>query len=157
PPTLTPTGSAAATTGTTLTAVTIPGGTSQTFTWNYTENGTGVGTLELSAGVTGQDANSGAPLHVSTVTSNTMSLPTPGGPLITSFALPTTLSRGQTFTLSMTVQNTGGSSVNAVAPLPMPPTLNATGGANATTSSSPLAADLGPGASHTYTWTYTEN
>ncbi|HVE85887.1 MAG TPA: PKD domain-containing protein, partial [Myxococcales bacterium] len=156
PPAVTATGSAAASSTTPESPVTIAGGASHTFSWAYNETGTEVGTLQLSAAVSGQDANSGAALSVPTTSSNTASVQNPGGLVITDFSFPTALSRGQTFTLSMTVQNSGGSTVNNVAPLPNPPALNATGGANASTSSSPAPVPITPGASHTFSWSYTE-
>ncbi|HEY8207459.1 MAG TPA: PKD domain-containing protein [Myxococcaceae bacterium] len=150
-------GNAAASSSTTLTPVTIAGGANHTFSWTFTENGTGVGALQLSAAVTGQDANSGAALNVPTVGSNVIAVQNPGGLLITDFSFPTQLSRGQTFTVSMTVQNSGGSAVNSVVPSPDPPALNAGGAANATTSSTHAPVNLAPGAITTFTWTYTEN
>jgi len=156
PPTVAATGGAAASSATAVTAVTIPGGGNHTFTWTFTENGAGVGTLALSTAVGGQDANSGAPLSVPAVTSNTLAVQTAGGLVISAFSFPLTLSRGQTFTLSMTVQNTGGSAVNNVVPLPNPPMLVAGGQASASTASSPTPVNIGPGGSTTFTWSYTE-
>jgi len=158
PPAVTPTGSANASSTDTLSPVTIAGGASHTFTWNYTENGSDVGALVLSAQVNGQDANSNAAVSVPTVSTSSISVQNPGGLTITDYSFSRTqLSRGQAFTVSMTVQNSGGSTVNNVTPAPLQPTPTVGGGANATTATSPPAANITAGASHTFTWSYTEN
>jgi hypothetical protein len=58
PPTATATGGVVVTTSTNVSAVTIPGGQSQTFTWMYLESGASDGTLKFTAAATGKDANS---------------------------------------------------------------------------------------------------
>lgn len=158
PPAVAPTGNANASSSTSLSPVTILGGASHTFSWTFTENGTDVGSLVLSAQVDGQDVNSSAPLNVPAVNSNSISVQTPGGLTITNYSFSRLqLSRGQTFTVSMTVQNSGGSTVNGVAPIPLQPVPTTGSGANATTATTPAAADIAAGTSHTFTWSYTEN
>ncbi|MBK7861790.1 MAG: hypothetical protein IPJ65_24875 [Archangiaceae bacterium] len=52
------------------TALTIPGGKTRTFTWQYRESGTAAGTLGFRAGATGADLNSNAALSAVAVSSN---------------------------------------------------------------------------------------
>lgn len=55
-------------------SLTIPGLTTRTFTWTYRETGTAAGTLGFTAGGSGVDANSGAPLSAAAVSSNVSSV-----------------------------------------------------------------------------------
>ncbi|HEY8207443.1 MAG TPA: hypothetical protein VIG99_08185, partial [Myxococcaceae bacterium] len=151
------TGGAAATTATTHTGVTIAGGATATITWTYTENGTGTGTLALQGGATGTDANSGAALTAAAITSAVATVEQKAALQVTSFTIPANLSRGQTFTATMVVTNTGQATANSVLPSPNPPTQTKTGGANATTSTALTAVNIAGGASATFSWTYTEN
>lgn len=158
PPLQTVTGGAGASTSTALTPVNIPGGGSATFSWIYLENGTGSGTLRLRAGAAGTDASSGSMVSAAAIDSNVCTVQSPGTLQVTSFTLPATLTRGQTFTASMTVRNTGTLVVNNVLPSPNPPLQSSTGGAAASTSTSLAPVNnLGPGASTTFTWTFVEN
>jgi hypothetical protein len=70
PPTPTTTGNAAASTNTTLTAVTLAGGAKQSFTWLYSETGTGSGTLQFATRVRGTDANSGVAVATGLLSTN---------------------------------------------------------------------------------------
>ncbi|MFL5392936.1 MAG: beta strand repeat-containing protein, partial [Myxococcales bacterium] len=149
------TGQASASSPTGQVAVSIAGGSSQTFTWMYVENGTGPGALQVSAGAVGSDANSGDPLTAAAATSNLLTVVSPPVLSAQSFTLPSRLSRGQTFTASLIIANTGGSAAASV--LPEPPVLAATGGAHATATSSPVAATIAAGASAPFTWTYVED
>jgi len=153
-PALLRTGAASAAAPSGPAAVSIAGGTSATFTWTFTESGTGPGTLQVSTGVAGTDANSSAPVAAAAINSNTLSVV--GAPVLAaqSFTLPGTLTRGQTFTVTLTVANTGGSGINV---LPDPPTLATTGGAHATATASPAAISIAAGGSTQFTWTYVED
>ena len=153
-PALLPTGAASATAPVAPAAVSIAGGASATFTWTYTESGSGPGGLQVSTGVAGTDANSAARLTVAAVNSNTLAVV--GAPVLVaqSFTLPGTLSRGQTFTASFTVANTGGSGITV---LPDPPALATTGGAHATVTVSPAAIPIAAGGSAPFVWTYVED
>jgi hypothetical protein len=148
------TGGASAYTSTAVAPLDLPGHQTAAFSWTFVEDGTAAGTLALGTLVSATDANSGA----------TISAAASAGPVpvqaasqleVVSFVVPQRLSRGQTFTAVLTVRNTGGSDVgNVTASLPA---IQATGGAGATTASSPSIADLPPGQSGTLTWSYTEN
>jgi hypothetical protein len=70
PPTKTPTGGADGQTSTVQAGLTIPGGEARSFTWSYTEIGDGPGTLELAAGASGVDANSGQPVTAASTATN---------------------------------------------------------------------------------------
>jgi hypothetical protein len=146
-------GNASATTISSPGAANIPGGGSAVYTWAFTATGTG--SISMSVNVGGTDANTGASVTAS-ATSNTATVSAPSSLVITAFSIPTTLTRGQTFNASMTVQNTGANAVNNVLPSPNPPMVNATG-ANASTSTMPAAQNIGSGGSATFSWTYTEN
>ncbi|HUS68625.1 MAG TPA: hypothetical protein VMZ28_29015, partial [Kofleriaceae bacterium] len=57
-------------------AVTVPGGGSQTFTWLYSESGSASGTLAFTGGASGVDANSGKAAAAAAKTSNAASVAT---------------------------------------------------------------------------------
>jgi len=153
-PALLRTGAASATTATAQAAVSIAGGASATFTWTFTESGTGPGTLQVSTGIAGTDANSSAPLAAAAVNSNSLTVVAAPVLAAQSFTLPGTLTRGQTFTVTLTVANTGGSGISVV---PDPPTLTTTGGAHATATASPSAISIAAGGSAPFAWTYVED
>ena len=149
------TGLSSASTPTGQAGVSIAGGSSKTFTWSYQENGTGPGALQVSAGAVGADANSGDPLTAPAATSNLVTVVSAPVLSARSFTLPSSLSRGQTFTASFVVANTGGSAAASV--LPEPPVLTTTGSAHATATSSPAPATIAAGTSASFTWTYLED
>src|SRR5262249_10219597 len=99
----------------------------------------------------------GGMVSATATTTNTAQVQTAGSLTISAFTVPSNLTRGQTFTVSMTVTNSGGATANAVLPSPLPPTLTATGGAAAATSTTPSAQDIAGGSSATFSWTYVEN
>jgi len=68
-------------------------------------------------------------------------------------ATPVTVTPGQTITVSMTVNNTGGETVNNVAPSSL--TLGGTSSAALSTGPSPASANIAAGGSQTFSWTYT--
>ena len=159
PDPLTPvvTGGAAASTSTPHTGVTIAGGGTATITWTYTENGAGTGTLALRGGASGTDGNSGAALTAAAITSAAAAVEQPAALQVSSFTIPAGLSRGQTFTATMVVTNTGQATANGVLPVPNPPSRVTSGGAAASTATVLTAANIAGGASATFTWTFTEN
>src|SRR5262249_23475234 len=103
------------------------------FTWTYVENGTGPGTLQLSAGAGGTDGVTGNPVVANPTSTNLTQVQDPARLQVSSFTVPATLSRGQAFSAVMTVRNLGQAAASGVLPLPQPPTLVPTGGAGATT------------------------
>src|SRR5439155_11886496 len=120
-------GTAAATTSFTPAAVSIPGGGTAVFTWPFTAQG--AGSLSLSGAAAGVDALTGAAVSAPSATSNTAQVAAPAQLQVTSFTLPATLSRGQSFTASLVVKNAGGATANGVLPSPNPPAVAAMGGA----------------------------
>lgn len=68
-------------------------------------------------------------------------------------ATPATVTPGQTITVVMTVNNTGGEQVNNVTPSSL--TLGGTSTGTSPTGSSPASASIAAGGSATFTWTYT--
>ena len=156
PPAKVVTGGANASTSTALTSGSIPGGGSRTFSWAYSETGIANGTLQLTTGATGKDANTGQTISATSTASNVATVQAGGALSVTGFTIPASLSRGQGFTAVMVVTNTGGSTVTGVVPAPVPPTANATGGAAATTSTTFAPVSITAGANHTFTFNYTE-
>ncbi|HVE84998.1 MAG TPA: hypothetical protein VND93_19240, partial [Myxococcales bacterium] len=156
-PTVAAAGSAGATGGALPAAISIDGGATGTFQLTFTENGTGSGSLTISAGATGQDANSGAPLTALPASSNAIAVQRPAALSITSFTLPATIGRGSAFVASLTVTNSGQAAANVVLPSPDPPVKTVTAGADATTSTSPAAVSIPGGGARTFAYSYTEN
>ncbi len=73
-PVVTVTGGAVLALQTSPVSLTIPGGSSRTFTWVYNETGAAAGTVGLRVGGTGADANSNAALSVAAASSNVASI-----------------------------------------------------------------------------------
>jgi hypothetical protein len=84
--------------------VTLAGGASQRFTWNYTA--ALAGTVEISATVTGFDTGEGVP--VSGTVTGMEDVNGAAALLSTWNLLSTTVNQGSTFTERLTVSNTGG-------------------------------------------------
>src|SRR6185436_4235157 len=77
PPMLTATGLADATTSSVPMAQSIVGGGTATFTWTFMETGSGTGTLRLSGGAQGLDANTGLAVSAAAVNSNVSTVQLP--------------------------------------------------------------------------------
>ena len=153
-PVVTTTGGALAATSTLQAAVDLQGHRSATFSWTFSESGSSPGTLALATSLSGSDANSGAALSAS-ASAGPVPVQNPSQLQILTFTVPARISRGQSFTASLTVKNSGGSTVNGVgAPAP---TVQASGGALADTTSSPAAVNLSPGQSTTMSWSFQEH
>ena len=152
---LTGAGAATLVSGPTPASATIDGGASTTFRWQYTA--TVPGALAFSGSATGADGNSAQMVASAQASSSPTLVQTPAQLSVITFALPGTIARGQTFTALMVVANTGQAAATAVLPVPSPPALTATGGANAATSTSISPASIPGGGSATFTWQYAEN
>jgi hypothetical protein len=150
------TGAAAAATTTTQTPVSIAGGAKATFTYAYLENGTGPGTLRLSATASGTDAASGQTLNATQVQSAILTVETPAQLTITAFSIPATINRGAGFALSMTITNAGQAAATNVTAIPAPPTAVVTGGVVAATTSTATPVTILGNTSQTFTWLYNE-
>lgn len=136
-------------------AADVPGATgaapgTATFAWTWAA-GDSEGTLQLTGGASGTDANGGSPVAAPSVSSNASRVGR--GTLIASAAAaPATVSVGQTFTLELTVANTGTAPVTGLAP--SAPAATGTGAvALATGPMPPSVAALEPGQSATFGWT----
>src|SRR5205085_10103924 len=152
-------GGAHASTSSAPPSVAIAGGTSASFSWTYVEDGTNSGTLQFSGGTGGVDANSGYAVAAAAASSGTVAVQDPAQLVITAFTLPGALTRGQAFTVSMTLRNTGATAINDVLPSPSPPSFIAAGGAHASVQL-PLpgaVAQIAPGASATLAYTFVED
>lgn len=133
----------------------IPGGGTVAFTWTYLASGTG--TLSLAAGARGTDRVTGQVINAPAASSDTATVLAPSSLVITSLQLPSTISRGEPFELTMVVRNNGTAAVTGVLPNPNPATLVATGGAGARSSTTLTPQTIAVGASATFTFSYTEN
>ncbi len=158
-PALTPTGSAgaAATVVTSPAAAPLAAGASATFTFSLKESGTAPGTLTVSAKATGTNPVGGGAVASAPVASLAAQVQAPAALAITTFTLPATLNRGAVVSLSMTVTNSGQAAAKSVLPVPLRPTVVATGGVAATSSSAPTAVTILGGTSQTFTWIFNEN
>ena len=136
----------------------IPAGGSQNFTWTYIANsGANGGTISFMGYASGTDAGTGNPVFSPATTSNTVTVQAPASLSSSISADPTPVSSGQQVTVTMNVQNTGGTAANNVIPSTL--TVNTTGTASATLLSgpNPASANIPAGSSQNFTWTYIAN
>ena len=156
-PTLAPAGLAALKAGTgpvPPSVASLASGASTTFTWTFVAGAT-PGTIRVSSGATGADANSGVALSSGTVTSGTSSSAPPAIEA-TLEAAPATVNAGQGITLTLVVTNPGLAAVNAFTV--GDPVSTSTDGASATIVSRPSPPPpsvLAAGQSLTLVWTMT--
>lgn len=75
---------------------------------------------------------------------------------VTAFTAPATVLRGTTFSIALTVSNTGQTAANQVLPNPLQPTATATGLVKVTVTSTPTAVSIPAKSSHTFSWTVSE-
>jgi hypothetical protein len=143
------TGGAAASTSSSVSAATIAGGQSATFHWSYLETGSSAGTLAVSAGLVGFDANSGAALSAAAGASNTLLVQRPAA-LSAALSVPSSIGIQTSFTVSLSVSNSGDAAATNVVP-----SLAVTGTAVVALVSSPAPADVAGGATQIFQWTYT--
>jgi len=153
----TPTGSAAATVVTSPTAVSLSGGARTTFTYALRESGADAGTLKLNASASGTEATLGTALTSPAVSSSVLTVETAATLVVSTFVLPATLKSGSSFSVGLTVSNTGQADALDVLPSPSPPTLTATGAARANTASQTSPLTVPGGGSQTFTWFYSES
>ena len=97
------------TAGNTPVALTIPGGSTQFFQWNFTASAVGV--ASFTASVSGIDPGTGLEVTVPTATSNVTVQGSPG--LAATLAIPATIELGD-FTVTMLVSSTGGATAASV-------------------------------------------
>jgi hypothetical protein len=153
-PQVTATGGAAASTTSAPAPADIAAGATASFSFTFVENGTAPGALSFSASAAGSDANSGASISVS-ATSPDVPVTTPAALAIGAVTVaPSIIDRGQAFTLTATVTNTGQAAAAAVT---MVPAMTASGGADATTADSAGTVGLAGGASFTFSWNFVES
>jgi len=129
---------------------TLTGGATQAFVWTYTA-GTTLGTLTFTGNATSSQANS------STTSSSAISIQTGPSTVSSSIAAtPTSLLTNASITVTMTVNNTGGTgsaAANNVSPSVL--TLGGTSGeANLQSGPAPSSADIAPGGSADFVWSY---
>ena len=130
---------------------TVAGGASGVFTWTCTP--AAAGTLVLGASVSGTDENSGASLAASVDPGVTRTVVAGAGLAVAAFtASRTTANTGQAVTVTLSLENGGGTAatVNAVTPSITPA---ASPGCTVATPSTPRT--IPDGESRTFTWTCT--
>jgi len=129
----------------------VPGGTNMTFTWTFT--GSAPGDIDLSATVTGADANAGWPLSAGLAVSSTLTVLDAGVLSATVVIYPEVVSAGQWVTAALTVTNTGGANVDGILP-----TAQVGPGAGLvllkTGPEPPGPLSLGPASATTFVWTW---
>jgi len=129
----------------------VPGGSTAVFSWTFTAAGTPPDSLTLTASANGADANSGAVLSAGPIVSPAMALTTPSA-LIASMSMPAAALRGDTFTVTLSVTDSGGVGINSVTP--STPVASGTGGVQLLTGPVPTSQNLAGGAGGSFTWTY---
>src|SRR5207302_923562 len=95
----------------------VRGGTAS-FTWTLVEDGTAAGSLQLGTRARGSDVNSPSTPIVSSLASTGATVQEPGRLSLSKMSVPATVSRGQTFTVSVVMTGTAvnsGTTVSASA------------------------------------------
>ncbi len=124
----------------------VPGGGDASFTWAL--QATGAGTCDFTASATGSDANTLAPVSVSTMT-GALVIQVPGALSASLSVAPARADLGQPVTVTLDVANSGGSAVVGVAPaLTFTPA-----GAATQSAAAPVSAAIAGHSSQTFTWT----
>lgn len=144
------TGTATYVSGPTPTNATIPGGGNQVFTWTYTAVNTG--TINFTGNASGTDANSGSPISSGSSGSLDVTIKVPAALSSSITASPGILNQGGTIIVTMTVNNTGGTTANNTAPTA--PVLGGTSTASYISGPSPASANVIAGGQQIFTWTY---
>ena len=132
----------------------LAAGASTAFTWTFVA-GTTSGSLQISAGASGTDANSGAAVASAAATSGPFTIGTAGLAVTAFTAAPATASVGQVVTLTLTLQNPGLADVRNFTL--GTPSVSSTDGASAAPSSGPVPVPptvLAAGSTFTTTWTF---
>ena len=143
-------GSASLTASPAAAPVDVPGGSTVVFSWTFTAAGAPPDSLTLSAGATGADANSGTALSAGSVGSPAIAVQTPSA-LVASLSAPGGALRGDTFTATLAVTDTGGVGVNGLSPsLTIP---SGTGGAQILSGPTPATQNLAGNSTVSFTWT----
>ena len=122
----------------------IPGGATRTFRWSYTAQGPGPLTFAVAAA--GTDGNGAGPLVLAQVQAAPVLVQTAAS-LSAQVSAPATRTLGDTFSLTLAVQNAGAASARGVAP-----SLKLSGPGVATVLSAPAAQDVPGGATATFSW-----
>jgi len=126
----------------------IRGGETRTYAWTFTSTQTGTAVFTLS--VTGQDANAGWVVTSGPAASSPVTVVAPAQ-IAAALSVPPALPVGASFPVVLTVTNTGGLAVAALAPVGGP----VSGGAGVGLVSGPGGpVPLAAGASVSFTWTY---
>ncbi|MBL8955585.1 MAG: hypothetical protein JNK82_32720 [Myxococcaceae bacterium] len=150
-------GPTGATAGAAQVPVDLAAGARATFSYALTENGTGAGSMRLTASAQAIDESSGEVVYAPQIASPAVTVQEPAELNITAFTVPAAINRGTTFAVSMTVANVGQATAMAVIANPTPPTATLTGGVQLTAPAAVTPLVIAGGANVTFTWVYTEN
>ncbi|MFL5313302.1 MAG: hypothetical protein ACJ79H_22940, partial [Myxococcales bacterium] len=120
------------------------------FSWTFTAAGTPPDSLTLSAGASGADSNSGTALSAGSVTSTAVAVRTPSA-LVGSLSAPVAALRGDTFTVTLAVTDSGGVGVNGLTPSLT--VSSGTGGAQILSGPTPASQNLAGNSTASFTWT----
>jgi hypothetical protein len=138
-------------------SVTLPAGSTQTFTWTVLASTVGV--IGWQGRAEGQDINTLATVNSSYSQTNWVLIQSPPVLQVSGINAPSSVSlrlspyEGQLFTVTLTVTNSGDTTVNNLRPDPIE--LNQAPGALAGVISTPTPVDLAGHSSATFTWTFT--
>lgn len=129
--------------------VALPGGASSAFVFTYRVNQ--AGRLEFTARASGTDAETGKAVAAPEVDRTVMAL-TPQGLTATLTAGSSSVDLHQTITLTMTVENAGERSLDAVVPSLVTP--SSPSSVKLSSGPTPVSAKLAPGGTQTFTFAY---
>ena len=142
-------GSATLSTAQTQAPVDVPGGSTAVFSWTFAVSGAAPASLQLSAGASGTDSNSASALSAPPATSNVISVETPAA-LSATLTTPAAALRGDTFTVTLAVTDSGGAGVNSLLPSLA---FTGTGSAQIVSGPTPASQNLAGNSTTSFTWT----
>jgi hypothetical protein len=129
----------------------VPGGSTVVFSWTFTASGTPPASMQISAGASGTDGNSGAAISAAALPSSTIALQAPSA-LSATLMAPSAVLRGEVFAVTLVVTDSGGVGVNALTPSL---SMSGTGAAQVTSGPTPATQNVAAGASVSFSWTCT--
>ena len=135
-------------------SVTLASGQSQTYLYSFAATGSNFGpwNLQMQVGASGLDANSGQVQSGGALaTSNAITIDAPAA-LSAGLTVPSLEDLGNTFTVTMSVQNTGGTTANSVVPGSL--SIIGTGGAIVVAPVAPANANIAAGVTDFFTYTF---
>lgn len=126
----------------------VPAGSTVVFSWQMTANGTPPASLQLSAGASGTDGNSGSTISAGTVSSNAIALQMPSA-LSATLMAPSAVLRNDVLGVTLVVTDTGGIGVNTLTPSLAS---SGTGSVQVISGPSPATQNVAAGGSVSFSW-----